>query len=445
MAVERRCVSGSYRNEGETIESVFASPMNVSSYSHSDRNGRRESMLDVQLPELPSELALVNACSRWPLWDDDRSEIRACAEAIVDWNQFLAWVHRNRVAPLVYHNLLQTVVSVIPETIIQRLRGEFERNSLRVLMQLAEATRISRLFADAGIRSMIIKGPALAQYAFGNPMLRESGDIDVVINPAEVPVADRLLIKAGYRRVVPDTEISPALDEAYRRRRSQFGYRLETRNLILELHWRLTSNSLLMPLDVMSLWSRSEPVRVAGADFATLPDQELFLYLCAHGSVHMWFRLKWLADIAALLRRLQPETIGRIATRAKALGLERSLYQAMILTHKLLAAPVPVQLLMNAIADTEARRLASAACRALNWHGSPEEPIKTQWFSAWVNWHAFRLRPGLRFLWEELQNQLFSPEDFARVRLPEPLFFLYLPLRPLSWVVRNVQRLLTTS
>jgi hypothetical protein len=71
--------------------------------------------------------------------------------------------------------------------------------------------------------------------------------------------------------------------------------------------------------------------------------------------------------------------------------------------------------------------------------------MDTQWFSAWVNRHAFSLRPGLRFRWTELQNQMFSPEDVARVRLPQKLSFLYVPLRPVSWMVRNVQRLLNQT
>jgi hypothetical protein len=402
-------------------------------------------MSDIELPELPAELALVIACSRWPVGESERREIRIRAAAAIKWNVFLAWVQRNRIAPLVYHNLRQAACPLVPETVVQQLQSEFSRNSLRALMQIAEAARISRLLAAAGIRSMVIKGPVLSQLAFGAPLLRESGDIDVMIDAAALPEVDRMIVEAGYHRVVPDIVLTPLLFETYRRRRCQFAYYLETRNLFLELHWRLTTNSLLMPLDARMLWSRSEPVHVAGADFATLPDEELFLYLCVHGSVHMWFRLKWLADIAALLQRLHPEVIDRIASRARVLGLDRSFHQAMILAHKLMYAPVPPAVLTNACRDRAARRLAIAACRALNWHESPEEPIETQWFSAWTNWHAFRLRPGLLFCWKELQNQMFSPEDLARVRLPERLFFLYLPLRPLSWVMRNVQRLLMRS
>lgn len=402
-------------------------------------------MSDIELPELPPELALVIACSRWPLGKTERREIRTRAAAPIKWNLFLAWVQRNRIAPLVYHNLRQTACPLVPEAIVLRLQSEFSRNALRTLMQIAEAARISRMFADAGIRSMVIKGPVLSQLAFGDPVLRQSGDIDVVIDAAALPEVDRMIVEAGYRRLVPDIELTPLLFETYRRRRCQFAYYQETRNLFLELHWRLTTNSLLMPLDARTSWSRSEPVRVAGADFVTLPDEELFLYLCVHGSVHMWFRLKWIVDIAALLQQLHPEVIDRIASRARVLGLDRSFHQAMILAHKLMLAPVPPEVLTNACRNRAARQLAIAACRALNWRESPEEPIETQWFSAWVNWHAFRLRPGLRFCWQELQNQMFSPEDLARVRLPEQLFFLYLPLRPLSWVIRNVQRLLMRS
>jgi hypothetical protein len=400
-------------------------------------------MSEIELPEFPSELALLIACSRWPAGASDEQEIRTRAATGIDWNRFLAWVRRNRIAPLVYHNLRQTACPLVPGAVVLQLQSESERNAVRVLRQIAEAARISLLLSNAGIRSMIIKGPVLSQLAFGDPTLRESEDIDVVIDPARVPEADRMIAAAGYRRVAPNTEIAPRLYEAYLRRRCQFGYHLETRNIFLELHWRLTTNSLLIPLDARTTWSRSEPVRVAGASFATLPDEELFLYLCVHGSVHMWFRLKWLADIAALLRRLRPEFIGQIARRARDLEVDRSFHQAVILAHALMAAPVPPEVLMKARGDAAARQLAIAGCRALNWHGSPEEPIQTPWFSAWVNWHAFGLRSGLRFRWKELQNQMFSPEDWVRMRLPERLFFLYLPLRPLSWVTRHIHRLVS--
>ena len=132
--------------------------------------------------------------------------------------------------------------------------------------------------------------------------------------------------------------------------------------------------------------------------------------------------------------------IDRIASNAETLGLHRPFHAALILAHKLMVAPVPIDILTKAREDRSATKLAIAGHRALNWHGSPGEPSETLWFNTWLSWHAFRLKPGLGYRWRELQTQMWSPEDWARVRLP---IFLYLPLRPLSWVVRKIYRLIS--
>jgi Uncharacterised nucleotidyltransferase len=400
-------------------------------------------MADIELPRFSPELALVAACSRWPFRAGEEQEVRNRVATGIDWNLFLAWIRRNRVAPLVYRNLQQALGPSIPEALMLELQSECKRHALRSLRQISEAVRMTGLLAAAGIRSMVVKGPTLAELAFGNPMLRESEDIDFLIDPARLREADRVITQAGYRRIVPQVEMTASQHEVYRRRRCQFSYYSETHGIFLELHWRLTSNPFLMPTDAASLWNRSQQIRMSGVNVSTLPDEYLLLYLCVHASVHMWFRLKWLADIAALLQQLLPEAIEQIAKQARALEVDRSFHQAVILAHGLMGAAVPSRVLTDACCDDTARRLAIAGCRALNWHGSPEEPIKSQWFSVWVNWNAFRLRPGLRFRWKELQNQMFSPEDWARVQLPQRLSMLYLPLRPLSWVSRHVHRLVT--
>jgi len=290
---------------------------------------------------------------------------------------------------------------------------------------------------------MIIKGPVLSRLAFGDPTMRENQDIDLVIDPARLLDVDRLIVQAGYRRITPEVELTLFQYKVYQRWRCQFRYYLDSLDLFLEAHWRLTSNSLLMPPDPTMLCSRSQQVPVGGATFNTLVDEELFLYLCVHGGVHIWFRLKWLADVAALLQRLRPGIIERIASRAQTLGLNRPFHLALNLAHGLMAAPVPSEVLAKVRGDRTTRKLVISGCRALNWRGSPGEPSETRWFNTWLSWHAFRLKPELRYRLRELQGQMCSPEDWARVRLPEQLFFLYLPLRPLSWAMRKIQHLVS--
>jgi hypothetical protein len=198
-----------------------------------------------------------------------------------------------------------------------------------------------------------------------------------------------------------------------------------------------------MPLHEDAVWGRAKSVRVGGATFSTLCDDELFLYLCVHGATHVWFRLKWLADVAAMLRRMPEDALAGAAGRAAALGLERILHQSLLLAHALLAAPVPPPLLAAASRDPAARRLAHAACEALNWRDSPGEPARTPWFTLWVSGQAFRLKSGVPYRWAEFQDQICSPEDWQRMPLPRRLAFLYPALRPFSWLARKLNQLLS--
>lgn len=395
-------------------------------------------MSDLTLPDFSPELALAVDCMRWPLDEAARDQIRRRAASNLDWDRFLAWVARHRVAPLVHRNLRQAGAPATPAHVLQQLQDQDARNARQVLTQISEAARIKRDLDAAGIRSMMIKGPLLSVLAFGDPTLRASRDIDLYVDRSRVQEADRLIVQAGYRRFAPDFALSPREEGAFLRLRCQYAYFSVQAGVIQELHWRLTSNGTLMPIDDATLWSRSDPVNLNGVEFSTLPDEEMFLYLCIHGSVHVWFRLKWLVDVAALLGRTRAETLQRIASRARTLGIERPFHQALLLAHRLLAAPVPPELLSAAMASGAARRLAATACRAMYWAASPSEPADTRWFNTWIALQAYRLKPELSYRWAEFQDQMCSPEDWARLPLPESLFFLYLPLRPISWAVRKL-------
>jgi hypothetical protein len=408
-------------------------------------NQLNRSMHDLQSPEFTPELRLAVACACWPLADEGRQEIRLRAAAGLDWDRFLAWVARHGVVPLVYQNLRESAPSSMPDAVLGQLHDWTMTSARRALVQIGEAARITRLLGNAGIRSMMLKGPVLSLLAYGDATLRASRDIDLLVDPGQVREAERLIGEAGYRRFDPNFELTPRQHQVFQRVRCQFAYFSEKTAVVQELHWRLSSNPTLLPLDEQALWSRPDHVHLQGIDFITLPDEELFLYLCVHAAVHVWFRLKWLADIAALLRRMPPGALVDVERRADSLGVARPFHQALLLAHSLVGAPVPAQILTRAALDKAALGSAKAARRALSWKGSPSEPAETRWFNAWVGLQAYRLRPELAYRWAEWQDQLCSPEDWARMPLPEWLFFLYAPLRPFSWAVRKLKKVLIRS
>src|SRR6266700_233234 len=101
-------------------------------------------MVDVRLPDFSPELALAVACVRSPLDETAREEIRRCAATTRDWNQFVAWVRRHRIGPLVHCHLGQVVSSGVPGPVLEQLQDEGKRNRRQVLAQVSEAARIKR-------------------------------------------------------------------------------------------------------------------------------------------------------------------------------------------------------------------------------------------------------------------------------------------------------------
>ena len=82
--------------------------------------------------------------------------------------------------------------------------------------------------------------------------------------------------------------------------RKDLGFVHEATGLRIELHWRLFLNPHAMA--ETSIMAASRVVPLAGAaGLRTLGEEDLFAYLCMHGALHWWNRLKWLADVNALL------------------------------------------------------------------------------------------------------------------------------------------------
>jgi hypothetical protein len=101
--------------------------------------------------------------------------------------------------------------------------------------------------------------------------------------------------------------------------RQDFGFVHESTGARIELHWRLFLNPHAITED--SIMEASRVVRLTGSEgLRTLGEEDLFAYLCMHGALHWWYRLKWLADVNALLAALSAGGVVRLLRAAEARG-----------------------------------------------------------------------------------------------------------------------------
>jgi hypothetical protein len=173
---------------------------------------------------------------------------------------------------------------------------------------------------------------------------------------------------------------------------------------MLELHSRPTENVALLP--TIGLGSPRQIVTVAGgAELPTLAPAPLFAYLCVHGAASAWFRLKWLADLAALTSRAGPEQLGAWIDEACISTHPRMVGQAMLLTERLFGPLVPTSVLARFQADPAIRWLAQVAQQELAGPRSLSDPTDRRLGTFWIHASQLRLRPGIPFAVREAHRQ----------------------------------------
>ena len=259
------------------------------------------------------EFRLAAACAMWPPSHRRTEAIRTAAFGPLDWPRLLRVARRHQVIGLVHEGLTR-VRPEVPSEIAPEIGTEAAMLVRENLAIAREALRMQHLFDDADLPVMFVKGAALAVLAFGNLGLRSGQDIDLLVPYETLPAATALLARAGYRRFDPPPDITDGQLQLLMPLRKDFGFVHQATGLQIELHWRLFLNPHAMA--EASIMAASRVVPLAGAaGLRTLGEEDLFAYLCMHGAFHWWNRLKWLADLNALLTAT-PED-GRRAPRPR--------------------------------------------------------------------------------------------------------------------------------
>ena len=74
-------------------------------------------------------------------------------------------------------------VKIAPANIAAEITSQAALQVRQSLAMATEAARLQRLFDDADVRVLFLKGSSLAVLAYGNLALRASKDIDLLVSP----------------------------------------------------------------------------------------------------------------------------------------------------------------------------------------------------------------------------------------------------------------------
>jgi hypothetical protein len=380
------------------------------------------------------EFALVAAACRRPLTPEAAATVRRRAAAPLAWDTVLRIAGRHRVVALVGEGL-RAAGAACPAAVQARLARQRRAVARQSLALAHETLRLQRRLDAAGIPVLTLKGAALAQRVYGTIALKHARDIDLLVPPARALEALRLLEADGYALVDP----APALSGPQRSAFVARGYQMELADgrsgARVELHWRLSENPYLTA--GIDPFAGVQMVALAGGAVRTLGDADLFAYLCVHGAGHSWFRLKWLADLEALLGHLGDDAVPDLYRYAQAHGAGLCAAQALSLCARLFDRRLTPGLGEDLARDRRTRRLVAIAGEALIGADPAAEPVIDAARQGLALRRRFLLGRGLRFRVAQWALTLTAPADVVRWPLPASLRFLYPLIRLPSWVMRR--------
>lgn len=387
----------------------------------------------------PPEFRFVAACCRWPLTVPALAAIRAAAVEVRDWPHVLRIVARQRVGGLV-HNAVRSAGLDLPPRATAALADEAQRIGRQALLLTAETARLQEAFEGAGVPFVVLKGVPLAQRAYGSVGLKHARDVDVLVPPARAEEALGVLERRGYGLVYPARRLDAVRRRAVIRFGNEFTVQREGQAPLVEMRWRLTDNPRLVA--GLDPFARTQDVAMpGGGTLRTLADDDLFAYLCVHGASHAWSRLKWLADVGALIGGCDGAEIERLYRHAEATGGGLCAGQALVLCRRLVDLPLPPALAKELAGG---RRLSLLAALALDTMIGPDGVARIEdrrFGSTRVNLMQFLLGRGPAHFFAQCRVNAVRLGDVVDFPLPQPLHFLYLLLRLPLWLWRRVRHL----
>jgi hypothetical protein len=223
--------------------------------------------------------------------------------------------------------------------------------------------RLFDCFVASGVEALVIKGPVLSVRCYGDPGLRQYGDLDLIVRDKDILRTTQSMISLGYEATVPLTAIQAGKIPG------EYAFLHASTKLRVEFHTERTFRYHPRVLPVETLFRRRAVAKLDAHEVPALSPEDELILICIHGSKHFWERLIYVADVAAFVSRQELDW-ARVKSAAQAVGAERMLRVGLRLASDVLGASLPENVATAVRADHAVRRLANQITRWLPTVGS---------------------------------------------------------------------------
>ena len=233
-------------------------------------------------------------------FDDNRKYLPVLNKYTVqDWEDFLTFINRNKLLPLVYSKLLRYKNELaIPSQILNTMREDYLNTSARNLTLSYDIKHFFGIMNINKIEAMLLKGSYTAEKYYDTPALRPMCDIDILIRKKDLNKILELLCNNGY-------VISRTGNDATQK--FHMPHLITKSGNSIDFHADIYQNPFFTwrkRIDISRIWSMASKEKLYGVEVFNLPLEYNIVYLCTKIIIDNFRgKLLQLYDIALILSK----------------------------------------------------------------------------------------------------------------------------------------------
>ena len=359
----------------------------------------------------------------------------------LDWVTCIKTSRKHQISPLFFKTVLK---GNLPEEIQKKINNELNKYTLQSFEQAKETERLIFLLKENNISVIPYKGTAFSKQFFGNISMRQSSDIDFVINSVDIPRAIEILEKDGF--IAYQKEYYQWIGhKKFIKKHKDFSFdkfKGTKRIHHVELHFNIINKNTHIP-DITNTFDKNNQSKIL------LFQKEIdclnpIIHYRAIALHHMLMDqmgyLKTVVDLCQMLVYLENQQ-NVIHSNQQIILNDLNKFYNLNLIHEIINDIIGISFKENIINKSE----NSLTKRILNSSYRKVRDNKNPFFDALLyNYNQFRFTAGfykrkmdqITYIFNNLISITYpQPDDFMAIKLNKNLYYLYYLIRPFRLVL----------
>jgi len=257
----------------------------------------------------------------------------------IDWKLVKKIAKAHGIRPFIYHVIHKYQLNV-PADFKSNLEEDYSIALKRNMAEAVVSAKIAEGLTKLGVSVISYKGPLLALQYYENMAMRESVDIDFIVDPSDVAKIEDYFISCGYR---PKETVPRSYLKLYLPFFRDIVYRIPGYNFNVEIHWALLNRFAGRYPSYKFFKPHAIPHQTIYGNFKTLyPVYDLLAIISNHLVKDMGTKFKCHIDIACILSKY-PDLLNEpiILETAKIYGFEKKLKKGLSIMEGFIGVNIP--------------------------------------------------------------------------------------------------------